>query len=246
MAAARQTGVPVSSAVAVAVGLALLAVIPVAGSLLVEPSPTTLANSGFAQGPIDWQPISLPAALALALVVVLIAALVGGSLGGLVWRWRRFAGAVGALVTAWATGIVMLPLAAAALGIHLRAGIVCVMGCESLLRDDKPFGGAKAYGEFVVGTLAILWAFVWPGLLILFAVFVLPWWIRGRAAPRPRLPLTIAIAAFAAVHGFPLLWAAPTGHGGTVPYVCLSLGVVAWTVWMARGSRAPIKALVAS
>jgi hypothetical protein len=233
---------PVRRAVGGAVGLALLSVIPVAWSFLVTPSSTTLANRGFVQGPIDWEPISLPAALALALAVVLIAALVGGSVGGLVWRWRPFAGAAAALVTAWATGILTLPMAAAALGIHLRAGIVCFFGCESLLRDDKPLGGVQAYAEFVLGTLALLQSFVWPALAVLLVLFVLPSWIRGRAAPRPRLPRTVAVAAFAAVQGFPLVWVAATGHGGVVPYLCLSLGIVAWTVWMSRSSRAPNRA----
>jgi hypothetical protein len=189
--ATRLPPVPLRRAVGGAVVLALISVIPVAWSFLAMPPSTTLANPRFVQGPIDWQPISFPIALALALVVVVIAALVGGSLGGLTWRWRPFAGAVAALVTAWATGIVTLPMAAAALGVHLRTGIVCFFGCESLLRDDKPLGGAQAYGEFVVGTLAILQYFVWPAIGVVVVVFVLPSWVRGRAAPRPRLPLPL-------------------------------------------------------
>src|SRR6478752_8406288 len=152
-AAAGRAKVAIASAVGAAVALALFSVPPVAWSFLYQPPEWALRNSGFVQGPIDWQPMAPLAAVAVALAVVVPSAVVGGLVGGLAWRWRRFAGASMALASAWATGIIILPLASALLGVHFRTGIVCLMGCESLLRNDSPFGGPMAYVEFLAATV---------------------------------------------------------------------------------------------
>lgn len=232
---ARPSTVGILHAVGAAVVLSLLSVVPVASSFLLRPPDRALRNSGWVQGPIDWQPMEPSAAVALACAVVVSSAVVGGLAGGLVWRWRRFAGAAVALTSAWAGGVMTLPVAAAALGVHLRTGIVCVMGCETLLRDDRPFAGPVAYLEFLAGTIFVLWSVVLPALIVLVVVRVLFAWVRGRAAARPRLPLIPSVLAFAAGHGIALVWTASAGGGGFVPYLSLTIGVVAWATWMDRG-----------
>jgi hypothetical protein len=229
--------VGLARAVGGAVGLALLSVVPVAWSLLLAPPGSALENSGFVQGPIDWRPIAPISAALLALVVVVPSAVVGGFAGGLIWRWRRFAGGAVALASAWFTGIVLLPVAASMLGIHLRAAIVCVMGCESLLRDDRPLGGLFAYGVFVAGTFFLVWSVVVPVAVALIVVRVLYAWVRGRSVARPRLPLLQSMVAFSAVHGVALVWTVAVTFGGLIAYLSLALGVVAWTTWMTRGGR---------
>jgi hypothetical protein len=235
--ATRTGGVSLPGAIGSAVMLALLSVVPVAWSLMISPTPAVLRNSGFVQGPIDWQPIAPLAALALALTVVVSSAAVVGFLGGLVWRWRRFAGAAAALASAWAVGIVALPMAAAALGVHLRTGIVCVMGCEVMLHDDRPFAGPIAYGEFLAATIFFLSSLVSLALIILVVVFVLPSWVRGRPAARPRPPLIPSVIVFAGAHGIVVVWTANATPGGLVAYLFLSAGVVVWTLWMDRERR---------
>jgi hypothetical protein len=225
-----------------AVVLALFSAVPVAWSFLVRPPDSVLRNAGYVQGPIDWQPMAPLAAFALALAVVIPAAVVGGMAGGLVWRWRRFAGSSVALATAWATGILILPIAAAVLGLHLRTGIVCLAGCDTLLRDDHPFGGPYAYANFLAGTFAFVWSLVLPVLVFLVVVRVLFDWARGRPAARPSLPLILLVGAFAVAHGIAVLWFAGITSGGLVPYVVLSVGVIAWAAWMDdRDSKAGSK-----
>lgn len=215
--------------------LAVCSVAPVAWSLLAQPPEGVLRNSGFVQGPIDWEPMSVIDAIELALAAVISSAIIGGLLGGLVWQWRRFAGAAAALASAWATGIVALPLLASLLGIHLRTGIVCITGCESLLRDDQPFAGPIAYLEFLAGTFFFLASLFVPAMLLLVAVTVLPAWLRGRPAVRPRPRLIPSVVIFAVAYGMGTLWTGGSGFpAGLIPYLSLSIGVVAWTIWMRR------------
>jgi len=235
--AAHPGNVGMARAVGAAVGLALLSVLPVAWSLLMAPPETALENEGFVQGPIDWLPMAPESAVVLALAVVVPSAVVGGLVGGLIWRWRRFAGAAVALASAWSAGVVLLPVAASALGIHLRAAIVCAFGCESLLRDDQPFGGLIAYATFLAGTFFLVMSVIVPAAVALIVVGVLFARVRGRPAVRPRLPLVPSVIAFAAVHGIALVWTVIVTPSGLVVYFCLALGVVAWTIWMTEGVR---------
>jgi hypothetical protein len=226
----------VGRSIRTAVLLALVSVIPVAGSFLIPPSENALRNVGFQTGPIDWQPMSPVGAVLLALAAVLPSAVVGGAIGGFAWRRNRYVAAALALASAWATGIVVMPPAAAVLGIHLRAGIVCVMGCESLLRDDRPFLGILGYAEFMFGTALFAYSIVLPVLVLGIALIALSAWVRGRPALPPRPPLIPFVIAFAVLHGLGLVAMATTGLGGLVPYAAVSIGVVVWTVSMQRAA----------
>jgi hypothetical protein len=229
--------VTVARAVGAAIGLALLSVVPVTWSLLLAPPEWAIRNSGFVQGPIDWLPMAPESAFVLSLATVLPSAVVGALAGGLVWRWRRFGGAAVALASGWAAGVVILPMAAAVLGVHLRAATVCVMGCQSLLRDDRPFGGVIAYGWFLAGTFFLAWSAIVPAAVVLIVISVLFAWVRGRPAVRPRLALIPSVIAFAAVHGIALVWIVLVTPGVLLPYVSLAIGVVAWTIWLNQGGR---------
>lgn len=222
--------------VRVAVLLALLSIVPVAWSLRLSPPDAALRNRGSVYGPIDWQLISVPSALAVAAVVALTSAVVGGLIGGRAWRWRRVVGAVLALESAWAVGILTLPIAAASLGVHLRAGIVCIMGCQVLLRDDEPWGGPVAYAAFLASVVFTTWSLIVPVVVALLVGFVLYRWIRGRAADRPRPPLLLVVLALAVAQGLSLIWALGGGPGAIVVYASLAIGVLVWTALMARAS----------
>jgi len=234
--------------------LAVLSAPLVAWSFLVRPPDWVLRNEGWAQGAIEWRPVAVESAVGLALFAAIPSAVVAGLAGSLVWRWRRFAGAAVALATGWATGLVILPVAASALGVHLRTGIVCAMGCEALLRDDRPFGGVSAYAMFLAGTLAFQWSLVVPVLVGIVVLRVLLDWVRGRPALRPRPPLIVWVIAFAAVHGIALGWVVLVTPAAVVPYLVLSAGVVVWVAWVDRRdgrslesrSRSPTGARVGS
>jgi hypothetical protein len=244
-----QRSISIRGGILGAVVLALLSIVPVALSLEMAPPADHLANRGFASGPIDWQPIGPIDAVILSALVVLIAAIVGGAVGALAWRWSRIGSGVSALAIAWATAIVAMPLAAAALGIHLRTGIVCVMGCEALLRDDQPLGGVTAYTEFLMGTAIIVSPIIALGAIAALVLAVASVRRRNPAEapqeatrsiaseppPRPRrLVLGSAIAGFAAIHGAGIGLTSSSGQTGLIPYLCLTAGVVAWAVWIDR------------
>jgi hypothetical protein len=252
-----ERSISIRSGVLAAVALAALSIVPVALSLDMPPSADRLANRGFASGPIDWRPIGSSDAVLLSTLVVLIASLIGGTVGTLIWRKSRPAGGVSALASAWATAIVAMPPAAAALGIHLRTGIVCIMGCEALLRDDQPLGGITAYTEFLMGT-----AIVVSPIIALGAIAAVVWAaasVRRRSLaeeaddamrtdaspPRPRrrrLVLGSMILGFAVVHGAGIGLTASSDQTGLIPYLCLTAGAIAWALWLdhrsSRGSTA--------
>jgi hypothetical protein len=242
-----QRSISIRGGVLAAMVPALLSIVPVALSLEMPPPAGPLANRGFASGPIDWLPIGPIDALLLSALVVLAAGVVGGVAGTLVWRWSRIGSGVSALASAWATSIVAMPLAAAVLGIHLRTGIVCIMGCEALLRDDQPLGGISAYAEFLMGTAIIVSPII--ALAAIAAVVLAVASVRRRnpagaqpeatpggastAPPRAgRLFLGSAIAGFAVIHGAGIGLTASSGQTGLIPYVCLTVGVVAWATWV--------------
>lgn len=83
-------------------------------------------------------------AAVVALAAVLPAAIVSAFVGGRIVRRHRAWGLFVTVSLAWAIGVALLPMAAAALGAHLQTGIVCLMGCEAHLRSDAPLSGAAA------------------------------------------------------------------------------------------------------
>lgn len=244
----------IRKAVMPAMILAALSVAPVALALEVIPSDVVLANTGWAAGPIDWRPMDPIHAIALSIVVVLAAAVAGGAVGSFALRSGPIWGGVAALTTAWAAAIITLPLAAAALSVHLRTGIVCVMGCEAMLRDDQPLGGPAGYAMFVLGTAIVVWPLVAVAVIAAVVGTVAPVLRRRSPEPIPRptassLPASpiirshilraTAVGGFAVAHGAGLALTASSGQNGLVPYVCLSVGVVAWVIWLeSRSARA--------
>jgi hypothetical protein len=239
--------IPIRPAVAAAVLLASISIIPVALSLQLTPPAELLANVHWAKPPIDWRPMRAIEAVALTTIVVLVGALIGGAIGGFVWRSGRIWGGVAALASAWAASIVVMPLSAAALGIPLRTGIICIFGCEALLRDDQPFGGPVAYVEFLIGTAILAWPLIVLSVIVVVVVTIAA--VLGRhsadggqvvtVAPagaargiRSRAAVLLALAGFALVHGAGLALTAASGQTGVIPYVCLSFGVLAWAAWM--------------
>jgi hypothetical protein len=231
----RSGRIAIRQAVGVAVALALVSVVPVAWSFLQAPNDVErLANEGYITPPVDWQPLPPHEALVLALAAVIPAALVGGTAGGLAWRWRRLAGAAVALLTAWPVAIVVLPLAAAVLGIHLRSGISCFTGCDALLRDDEPLGGPYAFLNYAMLFVLFIPSAIVPGVIaVVVSKFLADW------AVRPTIVLVVSLLVLAAVYGFP---AAASGPGAVIPYVVLVVGVVIWTIWMDRHDPRPTPA----
>jgi hypothetical protein len=213
---------PVRSAVV----LALVSAVPVAWSLEMSPPAWMLLNEGFVAGPIDWRPAGPVAALVLAAFTVIPAALLSSWIGGRVGRRHQTWGLAVTLWTAWATGVVVLPVAAAALGVHLRTGIACAMGCEANLRDDVFLSGVAAYGMLVVVSTSLFVFLVIPlGLLVL-----------ARATGQ----FTLAVAGVISLHAVLHLWILTSvSHGGFIPYLSLLVGFTVWCYWMRPRTRSP-------
>jgi hypothetical protein len=246
-----QTGtrrIAIRRAPGAAVMLALLSIAPVAASFNLAPPADLIANKRFASPPIDWQPIDIVHALVLAMVAVLVAALVGGIAGGFTWRRSPIWAGIVALATAWAAALGVLPVVAAVVGIHLRTGIVCIFGCEALLREDQPFGGLAAYAEFILGTAALTWPVI--GLAAIGIVIMTIMSVRRRSGPTgpatsPSVPITrlrlvVPLGAFAVIHGAGIAALSSSRQTGLIPYVCLSIGVVIWAAWLHRSSAGPL------
>ena len=211
--------------VLVALGLGLLSVPLVAWSLTVEPSARALANGPLDER-IDWMPVVALDALLLAVVVIVPTSLIAGWLGGLAWRRWRLVGVAVAISLGWALGIVLLPIAASLLGIHLRAGITCtaLTFCQATLRDDELLSGATAYVELVAGVLLLMSAPVVP--LIPIAAL----WL-GRRAGRFVVPVLAVIGGHAIIHWMAIANQDPSA---VVAYACLAVGVLLWALWLRR------------
>jgi hypothetical protein len=203
--------------VALAVGLALVSVVPVAWALQIGPDSLILEQ-------LDWHPLGTEQVLLLAVGSVIPAGVLGGAIGGLVWTRRQTVAPVVALSVAWITGIVALPLVAAALDIPLRSGIGCLVGCVAHLRDDNPLGGLAAYGETLMTWPFTIFYLVIPGALLLLA----------RRFRRAALWMATWLSAHAVLHVY-------TVHGdASAIYAVLTLGVVLWTGWLwARDAGIP-------
>jgi hypothetical protein len=203
--------------VALAVGLALVSVVPVAWALQIGPDSFILEQ-------VDWHPLGTEQVLLLAVGSVIPAGVLGGAIGGLVWTRRRTIAPVVALSVAWITGIVALPLVAAALDIPLRSGIGCLVGCEVHLRDDNPLGGFPAYGETLMTWPFTIFYLVVPSALLLLA----------RRFRKAALWMAAWLSVHAVLHIYTIL-----GDAGAI-YAVLMLGVVLWTGWLwARDAGIP-------
>jgi len=237
---------PIGRPLSIALGLAAIAALPVALSFNVAPPNHAIANEGFVSAPIDWRPLDLVPGLALAAVASLLGAVVGSVIGTYAWSRRPIVAGPAALAGAWAAGVISLPLVAAGLGIHLRTGIVCVMGCEAWLRDDQPLGGFAGYAMFVLGSAIVVWPVVLgAGIVIAVATILSSRGVRGSSTPRrslgrPRLLLLLAaFAGFAVIHGAGIGLMASSGQTGFIPYVSLSLGTAIWLVLLHRAWKQP-------
>ena len=110
---------------------AVLSIIPVAWSL-------QMRTGRLAGHLADWRPMGWPGALALPGCAYLTAAVIGGYLGGRARVAHRVGGALIALAIAWPIGIAVLPAAATAVGVPLRAGIMCIDGCTRTSATASP------------------------------------------------------------------------------------------------------------
>jgi len=205
-----------------------------------------IANEGFVSPPIDWRPLDLWPSLGLAAAASLLAAVVGSVIGTYAWRRRPIVAGPAALAGAWAAGVISLPLVAAGLGIHLRTGIVCVMGCEAWLRDDQPLGGVAGYAMFVLGSAFVVWPVVLgAGIVIAVGTILSSRSVRGSSTPpgslgRPRLLLLLAaFAGFAVIHGAGIGLTASSQQTGFIPYLSLSIGTAIWLVLLHRTRNRP-------
>jgi hypothetical protein len=176
------------------------------------------------QAPADWVQDIVHApllgwsdAVTLALCSTVAASLVGGGLGGLLVRRHPVAATLLAIGTAWPVGIAMLSLVAATLGIGLRTGILCIDTCTPSITDQDPLSGLAASVGVVVGSAVFL---IFP---VAFAGLV----AAGAFASR-RGNVLVGSALVVAGYGALYFWSLLLGGGPA--FVCLALGVVAWTV----------------
>ena len=190
---------------------AAVSIVPVAWWLLQPPA---------AIGePSGWQSITLPQALLLAVASVIPAALAGGTLAGLLVRRHPAIAAFVAMTVSWWVGILMLPLAAGISGIPYTAAFVCFdNGCSIFLDYQEPLLGFAAY------PISLFWS------VALFPYLVVPVVLGIAAVVVRRMALTVLFAI--SVHSAVSIGSITLG--GFVPYVCLAIGVFAWSVWVAE------------
>ena len=207
--------------VTIALWFGVLSIIPSALSLVALPTWWLRDNPPYR---IDGGPLAtvdLGPALLVSAVVILPTAVIVGWLAGRVWQRWRLVGVLVALVGAWALGVSLTPLVAAALGIPLTTGLFCFMGCEAYLRSDMPLSGVRGYliSAFVV--VLIVYA-----LLIPLIAFV---------AARRAGAFDAQVLAIVAAHSL-VFWVAliQVSTGALIPYACLAIGVIAWSRWMRR------------
>ena len=176
------------------------------------------------QAPADWvqdivhaPPIGWSDGITLALCSTVGAALVGGGLGGLVVRRHPVAATLLAIGTAWPVGIAMLSLVAATFGIGLRTGIQCIDTCTPYITDQDPLSGLAASFEVVFySAFFLIFPAAFAGLLAAGA-------FAGRRG-NVLVGSALVVAGYGALYFWSLLL------GGGPAFVCLALGVVAWTV----------------
>jgi hypothetical protein len=206
-----------------AVVLALIAVAPVAWSLYEPLAAWKLDELDPSMAPLANRPMGVEQAILLAFATVIPAAMIGGVTGGTLRRGFPVGGAFTALSAAWLTGVVLLPLIANALAIPLTNGVGCFMSCEVHLRDDQPSSGAVAYVTSVGLSLPFIWFWLVPLIFLILALR----WNTGDSV----VPVFFAILLHAGLHSMAII------AGGAVPYVCLAVGVLAWSVILRMGDR---------
>jgi len=183
-----------------------------------------VAASVFASPPahavaaIDWRPIEVGMAILLAAWAVLPASIVGGWLGGMLALTRPAASVLVAIASAWLLAIALLPIGAAVLAVPMQTAVVCIDACTVLLTYRNPASGLEAYATSMVVGLGI-----GGGGVIAVAVAGIGWWTTRRSGPTPRIIATVV--SYAAFHFWSILY-------GTLPFLCLSVGAVAWSRWL--------------
>jgi len=192
-----------------AVLLGLVSIVPVAWALQASPGSHAMEEVG-------WRPLGTEQALRLAIGSVVPASLLGGAIGALLWRLRPTVAPAIALGVAWTTGLVALPLVAAAAAIPLREGVYCIDACFALLRDDDPLSGLAVNGQFLLAFI-----FSIPFLVVPAGIFLIARAYRHRA-----FWMAAWLSTHAAIHAFALL------SGAWRVYAVLLLGVVVWTAWL--------------
>jgi hypothetical protein len=192
-----------------------LAGLPVAIWALVSPAPAQSGLAGVAPGLAD--------AVLIAAIAVLGAGLAGGIAGSFL-AGRRIAAPFAALAVAWATGIGLLGLAPALLGISYTVGTFCLDACNPLVSSDKPLSGITTwFGGAVLGFVTIV-----PVVIALVAVRLAK---RAGARGSVLAPVLAALVAHTALNWLTLLG---SGIPGIVVYVALCLGVASWALLLAR------------
>ena len=194
-----------------------LASLPIAVWALLNPAASRSGAPGVAP--------TLPDAVLIATVAVVGAALAGG-IAGIVLAGRRIAAPFAALAVAWATGISLLGLVPALLGISYTVGTFCIDGCNPLVSSDKPLSGITTwFGGTFLGFITIV-----PVVIGLISVR-----LGRRAGDRGSVlaPVLAAVVAHTALNWLTLF---ASGLPGIVVYVALCLGVICWAVLLA-GAR---------
>jgi hypothetical protein len=195
--------------------LLALVSIPVATWALLSPAPSQSGIAGVAPGLAD--------AVLIATIAVLGAALAGGVTGSFL-AGRRIAAPFAALAVAWATGIGLLGLAPALLGISYTVGTFCLDACNPLVSSDKPLSGITTwFGGTLLGFITVI-----PALIGLLAIR-----LARRAAGRGSVlaPVAAALVGHTALNWLTLLG---SGIPGMVVYAVLCLGVACWALLLAR------------
>ena len=181
-----------------------------------------LVAASLVQTPQDWQqeivhapPVGWFEALLLALVSAVTAAVVGGSFGGRLVRSRPDAAVLVAIGVAWPVGIGMLSITAAAFGIGLRVGILCIDTCTPEITNANPLSGFVAYPQSLLGAAVVAVPVV--AFIVLMAV---AWWLGRRR--RFLAGIVLTVVAYAVLHLWSILL------GGFIAFACLAIGVVIW------------------
>lgn len=204
---ARRHGGPVATALA----FGLVSIPAVVVSVFAPPDAHAVAA-------VDWRPVDPAMAILLATSAVVPASIVGGWLGGMLVRTRPATGVLVALACSWPLGIILLPIAAAALAVPMQAAVVCIDACTAELTYRDAASGLEAYVTAVFVTAGI------GGFGVIPAAIAWIGWRRTRGSGVvPRVVATVI--AYAAFH----FWTVLTG---AVPFLCLSLGVVGWSSWL--------------
>ena len=188
-----------------------MSIVPVAWWLRQPPAYWELEPSG-------WHEITVVQAVVLAIAAVFPAALAGGLLAGRLVRRHPAVAAFVAMTVSWWIGIGVLPSAAGVLGIPYTGGFFCIDGCSTFLDYQEPFLGFAAY------PLSLIWtAVLWPYLAVPLVLGIVALVVRRRVVT---ILFAIALHSGLSVGSIAL--------GGFLPYVCLAVGVLVWSVWLAE------------